>query len=49
VRLREAVAYPILVDGRNVMDPDAAEAAGFTYLPVGRPSRGTEPETARGG
>jgi UDPglucose 6-dehydrogenase len=39
-RLREAVAYPVVVDGRNVFDPDRAEAAGFTYLPVGRPARG---------
>jgi len=42
-RLREAVAYPVLVDGRNVLDPDEAEAAGFTYLPVGRPARGAAP------
>jgi UDPglucose 6-dehydrogenase len=39
-RLRAAVAYPVVVDGRNVLDPDRAEAAGFTYLPVGRPARG---------
>jgi UDPglucose 6-dehydrogenase len=38
-RVREAAAYPIVVDGRNVLDPDAAEAAGLTYLPVGRPAR----------
>ena len=42
-QLRETVAYPILVDGRNIFDPDEAEAAGFTYLPVGRPSRGAAP------
>ena len=42
--LRETVAYPVLVDGRNVLDPDEAEAAGFTYLPVGRPARGTAPK-----
>jgi UDPglucose 6-dehydrogenase len=40
-RLRETVAYPVVVDGRNVFDPDRAQAAGFTYLPVGRPARGT--------
>lgn len=39
-RLRGAMAYPILVDGRNVLDPERAQAAGLTYLPVGRPARG---------
>jgi UDPglucose 6-dehydrogenase len=43
-RLRQTVAYPVLVDGRNVLDPDEAEAAGFTYLSVGRPARGTTPK-----
>jgi UDPglucose 6-dehydrogenase len=38
-RLRSLVAYPIVVDGRNVLDPVRAEAAGLTYLPVGRPAR----------
>jgi UDPglucose 6-dehydrogenase len=41
-RVRELAAYPIVVDGRNVLDPDAPEAAGLTYLPVGRPARRTE-------
>jgi UDPglucose 6-dehydrogenase len=39
VRIREAMAFPILVDGRNVFDPEAMAAAGFTYLPTGRPPR----------
>jgi UDPglucose 6-dehydrogenase len=38
-RVRELAAYPIVVDGRNVLDPDRAELAGLTYLPVGRPAR----------
>lgn len=38
-RLRSLAAYPILVDGRNALDPDRAEAAGLMYLPVGRPVR----------
>jgi UDPglucose 6-dehydrogenase len=38
-RVRALAAYPIVVDGRNVLDPDRAEAAGLTYLPVGRPAR----------
>jgi UDPglucose 6-dehydrogenase len=36
-RLREVMAYPIIVDGRNALDAKAAEEANFTYLPVGRP------------
>jgi UDPglucose 6-dehydrogenase len=44
VRLRDAAAYPIVVDGRNVLDPERAAAAGLTYLPVGRQPRGTEPD-----
>lgn len=43
-RLREEAAYPIVVDGRNVLDPDRAEAAGLTYLSVGRPARGMQTE-----
>jgi len=38
-RVRRLAAYPIIVDGRNVLDPDRAELAGLTYLPVGRPAR----------
>ncbi|MGH2634812.1 MAG: UDP-glucose dehydrogenase family protein [Actinomycetota bacterium] len=45
-RIRDALAYPILVDGRNWLDPTQAEEAGLTYLPVGRLPRG--PETERG-
>jgi UDPglucose 6-dehydrogenase len=29
---------PLLVDGRNMLDPDAARAAGFTYEGIGRAS-----------
>jgi UDPglucose 6-dehydrogenase len=35
--LRSVMAYPIIVDGRNVFEPAAMAAAGFTYLPTGRP------------
>jgi UDPglucose 6-dehydrogenase len=44
--VRRLVAYPIVVDGRNVLDPDRAQLAGLTYLPVGRPTR--LGESARG-
>jgi UDPglucose 6-dehydrogenase len=36
-RLRDLMAYPIIVDGRNALDPAAVAAAGFTYYPTGRP------------
>ncbi|HEX2026072.1 MAG TPA: UDP-glucose/GDP-mannose dehydrogenase family protein [Actinomycetota bacterium] len=35
-RIRRAMAFPIVVDGRNVFDPDRMAAAGITYLPTGR-------------
>ena len=41
-RLRDLMAFPIIVDGRNVLDPAAVAEAGFTYLPTGRPARGVE-------
>lgn len=37
-KLKEVMAYPVVVDGRNLFDPDAMRAAGFTYYPTGRPS-----------
>jgi UDPglucose 6-dehydrogenase len=36
--LRSALRFPIVVDGRNVLDPDAMRRAGFTYRSVGRPA-----------
>ncbi len=37
-RLRTAMAHPVIVDGRNLLDPQRMTEAGFTYLPMGRPS-----------
>ncbi|MBI2299586.1 MAG: UDP-glucose/GDP-mannose dehydrogenase family protein [Armatimonadetes bacterium] len=34
--VRENVATPILVDGRNLCDPSALEPLGFEYLGIGR-------------
>jgi UDPglucose 6-dehydrogenase len=35
---RKLMRRPLIVDGRNVLDPEAARAAGFVYECVGRPS-----------
>jgi UDPglucose 6-dehydrogenase len=37
-KLKEVMAYPVVIDARNLFDPDAMREAGFTYYPVGRPS-----------
>jgi len=37
-RLREVMAQPIVVDGRNMLDPKAMEDAGFLYMSTGRPT-----------
>jgi UDPglucose 6-dehydrogenase len=34
--IRDAMRVPLIVDGRNVVDPAAARAAGFTYEGIGR-------------
>lgn len=39
VKAAEIMRFKVIVDARNLLDPGAAEAAGFTYLPTGRPSR----------
>jgi UDPglucose 6-dehydrogenase len=35
--LKERLATPVIVDGRNLFDPEQVRAAGFEYHPVGRP------------
>ena len=36
-KLRSVMAYPLVVDGRNLFDPGSMAAAGFSYHPTGRP------------
>jgi UDPglucose 6-dehydrogenase len=39
--VREAMARPLIVDGRNLLDPAAVAAAGFEYEAIGRPTKAT--------
>ena len=34
--VREAMRTPLIIDGRNLLDPEAARAAGFEYEGIGR-------------
>jgi UDPglucose 6-dehydrogenase len=50
--VRDAMARPLILDGRNLLDPAETRAAGFAYEGIGRPSspfealpETTEPET----
>lgn len=36
-RIRATMTYPIVVDGRNLFDPEQMRRAGFAYYPTGRP------------
>ncbi|MBV8080997.1 MAG: UDP-glucose/GDP-mannose dehydrogenase family protein [Actinobacteria bacterium] len=46
--VRRAMANPLIVDGRNLLDPVEVRAAGFAYEGIGRPVSPTDvfPETA---
>ncbi len=46
--VQEAMAHPLIIDGRNLLDPAEARSAGFAYEGIGRPSSPFEglPETA---
>jgi UDPglucose 6-dehydrogenase len=49
VRIRETMATPLIVDGRNFLDPVELRAAGFTYEGVGRPGLAGGPTGEAGG
>jgi UDPglucose 6-dehydrogenase len=46
--VHDAMARPLILDGRNLLDPTKTRAAGFAYEGIGRPSSPFEalPETA---
>jgi UDPglucose 6-dehydrogenase len=45
-RLKTLMAYPIIVDGRNLYDPVRMSAAGFIYYSMGRPTVAVETSVA---
>jgi len=44
-RMLEAMKRPLVLDGRNLYDPDHMAEMGFEYVSVGRPSRPAGPTT----
>jgi UDPglucose 6-dehydrogenase len=42
--VRDAMARPLIIDGRNLLDPVATRAAGFEYEGIGRPRHASQPE-----
>jgi UDPglucose 6-dehydrogenase len=50
--IRDSMRRPLIIDGRNLLDPEAVRAAGFIYEGIGRASsplaalaEAPEPET----
>jgi UDPglucose 6-dehydrogenase len=46
-QLHALMRYPIIIDGRNLYDPQQMLDSGFTYLSIGRPSATPVRETDR--
>src|SRR3954454_20134108 len=45
--VRDAMAQPLIIDGRNLLDPVATIAAGFAYEGIGRPRHASPAEPGR--
>jgi UDPglucose 6-dehydrogenase len=45
--VRDAMAHPVIIDGRNLLDPVAVRGAGFTYEGIGRPRHASPAEPLR--
>jgi UDPglucose 6-dehydrogenase len=48
LEVRAAMARPLIIDGRNLLDPEETRRAGFAYEGIGRQSSAFEtlPQTA---
>jgi UDPglucose 6-dehydrogenase len=42
--LRSLMRNPLIVDGRNLLDPAEAASAGYAYVPIGRSDRDPDRE-----
>jgi UDPglucose 6-dehydrogenase len=42
LEVRTAMKNPLIVDGRNLLDPETVRQAGFAYEGIGRPSSPVE-------
>jgi UDPglucose 6-dehydrogenase len=36
-KIRDSLKYPLIIDGRNLYDPDVVAANGLGYTSIGRP------------